>query len=105
MLKNGPSVDQSGGNQGQTRLRSKTLANGEVKPEVEGDPEEAAGEQNKVPEAKRKTRTEARTISWQPQNQTVRFPKSDHPISTTLGQKGPSRNTAPRIALALIGVL
>jgi hypothetical protein len=54
MLKNGPSVDQSGGNQGQTRLRSKTLANGEVKPEVEGDPEEAAGEQNKVPEAKRK---------------------------------------------------
>jgi hypothetical protein len=62
-LKNGSSVDQSGGSQGQTRPRSKTSANGEVKPEVEGNPEEATAEQNKVLGVKTETKIEAGTSS------------------------------------------
>jgi hypothetical protein len=39
-LKSGSSTDQSRGSQGQTRLRRETLADGEVKPGAERNPDE-----------------------------------------------------------------
>jgi hypothetical protein len=78
----GASVDQVGGSQGQTRPGRESLANSKMKPDVETCTEEVTTEQNNVPGAKRETRIEAGSSSWQPQNQTVRFPKSHDPVST-----------------------
>jgi hypothetical protein len=44
------------------------LANDEAKPNTEKSPEEVAAEQDKVPEAKEETRTEAGTSLQQPPN-------------------------------------
>jgi hypothetical protein len=60
---------------------------------------EARAEQSKVPKAKTETRIEAGTSSRWPQNRTVQFPKLDHPVSTTSGQKKASKTTAPGTAL------
>jgi hypothetical protein len=79
---------------------SEILTDGEAKLDAEKNLEEAAVGQSKVLGVKTKTRTEARTSSWQPQNWTVRFPKPDHPVSTASSQKQPSRTTAPEIAPA-----
>jgi hypothetical protein len=82
-LKSGSSANQSGGSQGQTRPRNETSADGEAKPNAEKNPVEVIVEQNKVlGGAKAETKTEAETSSRQPQNQIVRFPKPDHPVST-----------------------
>jgi hypothetical protein len=81
------------GSQEKTGLRSKPSANGEVRPDAEKNPEEAATEQSRVPGAKKETRMEAWTSSWQPQNRTVRFPKPDHPVSAASGQKKSSKTS------------
>jgi hypothetical protein len=62
-LKDGPSADQLESSQGRTGLRSKSSANGEVKPDTEKSPEEVAADQNRVPEVKAETRIEAETSS------------------------------------------
>jgi hypothetical protein len=62
-LKDGPSADQPKTSQGRTGPRSESLANGEVKPDMEKSSEEVAAEQNRVPEAKAETRKEAETSS------------------------------------------
>jgi hypothetical protein len=93
-------VDPLSGSQEQTRLRSEILADGEAKPDMEKNLEEATIEQIKVSGVKTKTRTEAGTSSQQPQNQIVRFLRPDHPISTASSQKQPSRTTTPGTALA-----
>jgi hypothetical protein len=98
--KSGSSANQSGGSQGQTRLRSEISVDGEAKPDVERSLEEVAAKQNKVSGVKTETRMEAGTSLRQPQNRTVRFPKLDHPVSIAPGQKRPSRTTTPRIAPA-----
>jgi hypothetical protein len=79
------SVDGSGGNQDQIGLRSGTSVDDEAKHETEKDLEEVTTEQNKVVGAKIETRMKAGTSTRQPQNWTVRFPKSDHPISVATG--------------------
>jgi hypothetical protein len=81
--KSGSSTDQSRGSQGQTRPMGKSSADGEKKPDVERNPEEVTTDQKNVPGAKIETRTEVRISSRQPQNQTVKFPKPDHPVSVT----------------------
>jgi hypothetical protein len=96
--KSGPFHDQSRGSQGQTRPMSDISSDGEAKPDAEKNPEEVAAEQSKVPGAKKKARTEAGTISRQPQNRTVRFPELDHPISVASSQKQPLRTTVPGTA-------
>jgi hypothetical protein len=78
----------------------KTSADGEKKPDVERNPEEVTTDQKNVPGAKIETRTKVRISSRQPQNQTVKFSKPDHPVSMTPSQKQPSRTTAPGMALA-----
>jgi hypothetical protein len=62
-MKGGPSVDQPESSQGRIGLRSKSSANGEVKPDMEKSLEEVATEQNWVSEAKAEIRTEAETNS------------------------------------------
>jgi hypothetical protein len=98
--KSGSSADQSGGSQGQTRLRSETSVDGKVKPDTERNPEDVAVVQNKIPRVKTKTRTKAGTSSQQPQNRIAQFSKPDHPISAALGQRQSSRITTPGTALA-----
>jgi hypothetical protein len=87
--KSGPFADQSRGSQGQTRPISEISADGEAKPDAKKNLEEVTAEQSKVPGAKKMTRTEAGTSSWQPQNRTVRFPEPNHPISAASSQKQP----------------
>jgi hypothetical protein len=99
-LKDGPSDDQIEGSQGRTGTRSEFLADGKAKPDMEKFLEEVAVEKNRVPEAKAETRTGARTSSRWPPNQTNRFPKLDHPISSTSGQKKPLSTTALGMAPA-----
>jgi hypothetical protein len=65
---------------------------------MEKSPEEVVVEQDRVPEAKAETKTEARTSSWWSPNRTVQFYKSDHPVSLASGQKRPSRTIAPGMA-------
>jgi hypothetical protein len=55
----GSSTDGSGGNQGQTGLRSETLANDEAKPNTEKGPEEVAAEQNRAQGEKTEVKAEA----------------------------------------------
>jgi hypothetical protein len=62
-LKDGPSADQPKTSQGRTGPRSESLANGEAEPDMEKSSEEVAAEQNRVPEVKVETRTEAETSS------------------------------------------
>jgi hypothetical protein len=76
------------------------LANDEAKPNVERGPEEVAVEQDKVLGARMEAKTEARTSSQWPPNQTVCFPKPDHPILVVSGQKQMSRTTTPGTTLA-----
>jgi hypothetical protein len=82
---NEPPVDQLEGSQEKIGSRSKSSANGKVKPNAEKNLEEVAAEQSKFPRAKTRNRTEAGTSSWQSQNWTVRFPKLDHPVSIASG--------------------
>jgi hypothetical protein len=84
-LKDGPSVDQPESSQGRTGPRSESSVNGKAKPGTEKSPGEVAVKQNRVSEVKAETRTGARTSSRRPPNRAVRFPKSDHPISSALG--------------------
>jgi hypothetical protein len=93
--KDGAFVDQPGSSHGQVGPRSKTLANDEANTDAEKSPEEVAAEQDRVPEVKAKTKTEDETSSQQPPNQTVKFPKPDHLVSSGSGQK---RTTAPGMA-------
>jgi hypothetical protein len=72
------------------------LTDDEAKPNAKRGLEEVAAEQDKVMGA----RIEAGTSSQQPPNQTVRFPKLDHLVSTVSGQKQMSRTTMPRTAPA-----
>jgi hypothetical protein len=65
---------------------------------MERSPEEVTTEPNRVLEEKAETKTEVGTCSHQPPNQTVQFPKLDHPILSSLGQKITSRTTAPGMA-------
>jgi hypothetical protein len=57
------SANQPGGSWGRTRLRSKSSAISEEKPDAEKSPEEVVVEQDRVLEVKVETRTEARTSS------------------------------------------
>jgi hypothetical protein len=66
--KSGSFADQSGGNQGQTRPRSETSANGKAKPEVDRNLEEAVAEQNEISGTNIEIRTKAGTSLQQPQN-------------------------------------
>jgi hypothetical protein len=59
----GSFADESGRNQGQTGLRSKTSANDEGKSNVEKSLGEVAAKQDEVPEVKAEIRTEVRTSS------------------------------------------
>jgi hypothetical protein len=59
----GSTVDQPGSSQGRTGPRSKSSANGEVEPDGETSLEEVAVEQDRIPEVKAETRTEARASS------------------------------------------
>jgi hypothetical protein len=88
----------SWGSQEKTGSGSKFSANGKVRPDAEKNSEEAAAEQSRVPGVKTETRAEAGTSSRQPQNWTVWFSKSNHPVSAASGQKRPSKTTVPRIA-------
>jgi hypothetical protein len=64
MLKDGSSVDEPRSNQGKTGPRSKISANDEAKPYAEKSPEEVIAEQDRVPEVKAETKTEAGTSLW-----------------------------------------
>jgi hypothetical protein len=61
VLKDRSYVDQLESSQGQTVPMSISSANGEAKPDAERKLEEVAVEQDKVPEVKVETKTEART--------------------------------------------
>jgi hypothetical protein len=61
VLKDRSYVDQLESSQGQTVPMSISSANGEAKPDAERKSEEVAVEQDKVPEVKVETKTEART--------------------------------------------
>jgi hypothetical protein len=98
--KDGSSADEPGISQEKTGLRSETSTDDEAKPDVENSPEEVTTEQDRVPEVKAETKTEARTSSRWPPNRTVWFPKPDRPISLGSGQKKALRTTAPGMALA-----
>jgi hypothetical protein len=98
--KDGSSADEPGISQEKTGLRSETSTDDEAKPDVEKSPEEVTTEQDRVPEVKAETKTEARTSSRWPPNRTVWFPKPDHPISLGSGQKKALRTTAPGMAPA-----
>jgi hypothetical protein len=98
--KDGSATDQSGSSQGRIGLGSESLANGKAKPDAEKSPKEVAAEEDRVPEAKVETKTEAGATSQQPPNQIVQFSKSDHPVLSGLGQKEMSRTTAPGMAQA-----
>jgi hypothetical protein len=63
-----------------TGLRSETSANDEAKPNTERGPKEMAVEHDKVSGARTEATTKAGTSSQWPPNQTVWFPKPDHPI-------------------------
>jgi hypothetical protein len=67
-----------------------------VKPDAGKSAEEVVAEQHRALE----TRIEVGTSLQRPPNQTVQFPKPDHPVSLALGQKKTSRTTAPRMASA-----
>jgi hypothetical protein len=82
-LKHGSSAGQSGSSQEKTGLRSETSVNDKAKPDAERSPKEVVEEQNKVPEAKAKTETEA-----------------DHLVLVASRLKWMSRTTAPGMALA-----
>jgi hypothetical protein len=71
-----------------------------AKPDTEKSLEEVAVEQNKVPEMKAETRTKVKTSSRRPPNRSVRFPKLNHPVSSTSGQKNASRIITPVTVLA-----
>jgi hypothetical protein len=101
----GASVDQLGCSQGHARPGSESSTNSEVKPDVETSTEEVASKQHRIAEIKPKTRTKAGTSSQQHQNQTARFSKLDHPVSTASSQKQASRTTSPGQLQHLIGVL
>jgi hypothetical protein len=59
VLRDGSSATESRSSQGQTRLRSESLANDEAKPNAGKSPEEVVAEQDKVSKAKTETGTEA----------------------------------------------
>jgi hypothetical protein len=61
VLKDRSYVDQLESSQGQTVPMSISSANGEANPDAERKLEEVAVEQDKVPEVKVETKTEART--------------------------------------------
>jgi hypothetical protein len=61
---NEPHVDQLKDSQEKIGSGSESSANGEVKPDTEKNPEEAAAEQGRVLEAKTKIRTKVSTSSW-----------------------------------------
>jgi hypothetical protein len=98
--KDGSATDQLGSSQGRIGLGSESLANGEAKPDAEKSPKEVAAEEDRVPEAKVETKTEAGASSRQPPNQIVQFSKSNHPVLSGLGQKGMSRTTVPGMSQA-----
>jgi hypothetical protein len=81
-LKDGPSADQPESSRGRTGLRSESSVVDKAKPDTEKSPEEVAAEQNRVLEVKAETRIGAGTSLQRPPNQSVRFPKSDHPVSS-----------------------
>jgi hypothetical protein len=102
----GASASGLGGSQGQTGPRSKVSANNDqAKPNTGRSPEEVVEEPNRVPEEKAETKIEARTNSQGLLNRTVWFPKLDHPISSSLGQKRTLMTTAPGTDQHPIGVL
>jgi hypothetical protein len=76
------------------------LTDDEAKPDAERGSEEVVAEQDKVSGARTEARTEAGSSSQRPPNQTIRFPKPNHLVSTVSGQKQTSRTTALGIALA-----
>jgi hypothetical protein len=60
-LKDGPSTDQPESIQGRTGARSKYLADGKVKSDVEKSPKEVAAEQDRVSKVKVETKIEVGT--------------------------------------------
>jgi hypothetical protein len=82
------SADESGGNQDQTWLRSGTSTDDEAKPDVEKGPEKVAAKQNKTQGKWTEIRAKAVASSQQKSNRTVRFGKSNHPVSLGSVQKG-----------------
>jgi hypothetical protein len=73
------------------------LANDEAKPSTKKASEEVAVEQNRAQGKKTKIRAEAGANSQQQPNWTIRFSKSDHPVSPGSGQRKTSRTTALRM--------
>jgi hypothetical protein len=93
-------IDHLGSSQEKTGPENKSSANGRVKSDAGKNLEEATTEQSKVSDAKIETSIEAGTSSRQPQNQMVRFPKPNHPVSAASGQKKASKTTTPGMAPA-----
>jgi hypothetical protein len=91
------SANGSRGNQDQTGPRSKISTDDEVKHSTEKGPEEIAEKQNKAPGKETEIKAKAVVSSqqqlnrivqfWQQPNRTIRFGKSDHPVSPESGQK------------------
>jgi hypothetical protein len=77
-LKDGSSADQLGNTPERIGPRREYSANGEAKPDTKKSPEEVAVVQDRVPEAKIETKTEAGTSSRLLPNWTVQFPKPNH---------------------------
>jgi hypothetical protein len=87
-----------GGNQDQTRLRSETSADDEVKRITEKGPEEVATKQNKAQGEEIEIIAEAVDSSRQQPNRTVRFGKPDHPVSPAPRQKKALNAIVPKTA-------
>jgi hypothetical protein len=93
-------VDGSRGNRDQTGPRSGTSADDEVKHDMEKGPKEIAAKQNKAQGEEIDIRAEVVNSSQQQSNRTVWFGKPDNPVSLGSVQKGVSKSTTPRTALA-----
>jgi hypothetical protein len=61
------------------------LANDKAKPDAVKGPGEVTAKLDRVPEEKAETRTVARTSLQHSLNRTIRFPQSDHPVSSGSG--------------------
>jgi hypothetical protein len=99
-MKDGSSADQLVSSQGSTRPRIESSAHGKAKLDAEKILGEVVAEWDKVPEVKAEIEIEGGTSSQWPPKWTVRFPKSDHPVSLDSRQKKSLRTTVARMAPA-----
>jgi hypothetical protein len=101
MPKDGAFADVSGGSQGQIGPRNEASAdNNKTKSDAEKGLEEVVVKQRMVPWETAATKEEARMSPQQPPNQIVQFPKPDHQVFSSLGQKKTSRTIAPGMTRA-----